>query len=1124
MYLSPSILFVLAMAIVTVTEPELVWKYESESNLYTPPLVADMTSNPGLEIIIGDSEAKKLRCINEGGTQLWEFHGSWSKRLVSTAALSTSCRDGIRRIAIANGDGSLTCVCAETGALLWRQQPVEWGGALWMPGPVDEEQTVVVATEKQGIHAFSETGALLWHLSETQANPPLLIRGPLASGDVDGDGLSELFGASGYGVFRVSGTGELVYMRNTGDDYPGGVALADTDEDGKVEVYAASRYDNFLWRFDAASGEPAWKAPLNAPVDVYSATGLAVGDISGDGRDEIVLGDTAGYVYAFSCTGALLWTFQTHDKVHSAITLGDVTGNGTAEVLAASGDHYLYCLDGQGYPLWRYKTGLRLIAPPTLCDLEGDARTDLLLCGCDRFLRRLATGTRYSRVCMPWPSRRFDERQSGSRLDAKQPKRIQRSVPLTLYGDFEYGKVREGLEQFDPDSPFYEILMSHPRGWRMATAGLDQWGMSAEKARDGSRALFVGGAGTVLSEPIPVEICWRSVSASVYCTETRAHARLQWSGDSCLLREDVFSETDSEGEWKLLTCNDIIPPSGARRLSLALDSEGSPVYWDSAAISVFLEEPARCDVFVNQAGYDLGAPKRFVVQANFQALTADYQVVDSEGTVSEEASLDYAGRIRGHFDNDWGYEYYTGDFSKMENAGTYRIRASLDGTETFSRPFKVAPNQLWTASARAAYRFFYYQRCGMAITGYHGACHLDDARGPDGTPHYPLWGGWHDAGDYNKYHNAPYVYGLACAYGAQREAFDTLGNAPSGFGEFLDEILWGGDHVRRMVMADGSAFGPITSGYGYWGPPELETDNVPGTGDERPGNPISGADPDAHQAALARIAVLLKDTNGSGIEYRKWADTAARSLDYALKTGRRGLWQLSTAVDLYASTGEPQYAGIAAELSGELYPTEGMTDPSAMQVELAQHCDTVLRTRLMESLRPAIMHKAVRMLEDSRNPFGVYTFGPPENPNFFGTPADKGGFHLGTNSHLLDAAGFMALAYRVEPRPEFLVFIYNQFNWVLGMNPYDISLMEGVGSAFLPSYHHRYTYAGIKRGAVPGGIVNGITWRAVRDDRPLLDISGRDIPGYESNEVWLPHNTAFLKALAYLMSARPGEN
>jgi hypothetical protein len=101
-----------------------------------------------------------------------------------------------------------------------------------------------------------------------------------------------------------------------------------------------------------------------------------------------------------------------------------------------------------------------------------------------------------------------------------------------------------------------------------------------------------------------------------------------------------------------------------------------------------------------------------------------------------------------------------------------------------------------------------------------------------------------------------------------------------------------------------------------------------------------------------------------------------------------------------------------------------------------------------------------------------------------------------------------------------LAFAYDQLNWILGNNPYNISLMEGCGSAFPPSYHHRYTISGVPRGAVPGSVVNGITWRAASDDRPEFDMRGLDIPNYESNEVWLPHNTAYLNALVNLQLAR----
>jgi hypothetical protein len=146
--------------------------------------------------------------------------------------------------------------------------------------------------------------------------------------------------------------------------------------------------------------------------------------------------------------------------------------------------------------------------------------------------------------------------------------------------------------------------------------------------------------------------------------------------------------------------------------------------------------------------------------------------------------------------------------------------------------------------------------------------------------------------------------------------------------------------------------------------------------------------------------------------------------------------------------------------------------------------------------------------------------GTPERPDFFNTPADVNNFHVGTSSHLLRAATLVAKAYRYKPDPRYLAFIYDQFNWTLGNNPYDISLMEGQGSLFPPSYHHRYTFAGVARGAVPGSVCNGITWKVVGEDRPFFDMSGLDIPYFSSNECWLPHNTAYLNAIVNLFAAQ----
>jgi len=1096
--------------VASADKPTEVWQYEALSNLYAPPLVADVVGTPEMEIIISDSEARRIRCIDADGNQVWECEGGWKKRLISPAALSAD-----NLLAIANGDGSLTCINAAVGAVLWKQDigAVEWGGAFWATLDAAGQQCVVVGTEHDGVIAVNKDGSTRWHLKANAATP-LHIRGPLAAVDVAGDERATIFGANHFGVFCVDTDGLLLWEHNTGDDFPGGPVVADTDKDGVPEIYCVSNDDACLWRFDARTGVPEWKATLYGVVDVYSASSIAVGDITRNGYDEIVLGDAQGHVYAFRHDGTLLWTFQTTKATHITASLGDVNGDGRIEVMAASGDHHLYCINEQGRLLWRYETGLRLIYPPTLTDLDHDGITDILLCGSDRKLRRLTLNSRYAASLMPWPMRRYDVHQSGASYTAADVRLplITREEAVVIHGDFEQGKVRSGLEQFDPDSPFYKTLMSRPRGWRAETLQEGGWGITDIIARTGKHSLLIKNGITVSSEPIPVTPTWRHATVALHAGGGSARAVLRWIGDYGVIKEEALSPVWQKEKWERLEINNSIPPYGARSLVMALTALDAPVYWDEVSLMVTHEESASFEVLVNQVGYDTSAPKRFLVQSNYKAENAVFEIEDKEQKVVYSGMLQYEGRIKGHYGHDWGYEYYSGEFSDCNTVGEMRIKVSLDDITEFSWPFRIGDDLLWQETARMAYCFFYYQRCGMAIPGWHDACHLDDAVSPDGRTQYELWGGWHDAGDYNTYHNAPYVYGLAVAYSQQRDAFDRLFLDEEGHGKFFDEILWGGDHTRRMIMADGSAFGTITSGYGFWGPPELETDNLPNTGDERRGGSSGGEPPDAHQAAVARIAVLLDDKDAA-----PWIEAAARSLEYALKENRRGLWQLSTAIDLFTATGDTNYKEIAASLLEE---TKATTDASAMSIEVLRRYDTAFNTHHAAALRDTVLARAETMLANAANPFGVYAFGPPDNPNFFNTPADKGGWHVGTSSHLLEAATFIALAYQYKPDPQFLRFVYDQFNWTLGLNPYNVSLMEGVGSANLPSYHHRYTFAGIPRGAVPGGVVNGVTWCSVGDDRPFVDMSGVDIPAFESNEVWLPHNTAYLNAITQLQTAR----
>jgi hypothetical protein len=92
-------------------------------------------------------------------------------------------------------------------------------------------------------------------------------------------------------------------------------------------------------------------------------------------------------------------------------------------------------------------------------------------------------------------------------------------------------------------------------------------------------------------------------------------------------------------------------------------------------------------------------------------------------------------------------------------------------------------------------------------------------------------------------------------------------------------------------------------------------------------------------------------------------------------------------------------------------------------------------------------------------------------------------------------------------------FALDQLNWILGLNPYDASMLQGTG-------HNNPTYGffgTFEYTNAPGGIVNGIT--SGLDDEEGIDFNlsyartGKDYD-WRWAEQWLPHDAWYLLAIA----------
>lgn len=156
------------------------------------------------------------------------------------------------------------------------------------------------------------------------------------------------------------------------------------------------------------------------------------------------------------------------------------------------------------------------------------------------------------------------------------------------------------------------------------------------------------------------------------------------------------------------------------------------------------------------------------------------------------------------------------DFSDFKRTGRYFIEDPERRTRSWE--FSIDQGAVFKEVLRQALRVFYYQRCGISKSGHLNdhECHLGpgqdaecrDYAGDLGTR--DLRGGWHDAGDYNKYvgYAYPAVKSLLSAYLMNPQLWQEIETgipeSSNGVPDILDELKWELDWLLRMQVRDPS--------------------------------------------------------------------------------------------------------------------------------------------------------------------------------------------------------------------------------------------------------------------------------------------------------------------------------
>ena len=175
------------------------------------------------------------------------------------------------------------------------------------------------------------------------------------------------------------------------------------------------------------------------------------------------------------------------------------------------------------------------------------------------------------------------------------------------------------------------------------------------------------------------------------------------------------------------------------------------------------------------------------------------------------------------------------------------------------------------------------------------------------------------------------------------------------------------------------------------------------------------------------------------------------------------------------------------------------------------------------SARRSLEHE-LSITHEVNNPFGYSrqlvqdTLGRRHSAFFFPHGAEPSPWWQGEDARLSSMAAAARLAvplFAADKRftDSLQTFALDQLNWILGLNPYDASMLQGTGHNN-PAYGFFGTFEYTN---APGGIVNGITSGLEDEDDIDFNLSyAKTNKDYDWRwaEQWLPHDAWYLLAIA----------
>ncbi|EJO2023967.1 glycoside hydrolase family 9 protein [Vibrio parahaemolyticus] len=558
-------------------------------------------------------------------------------------------------------------------------------------------------------------------------------------------------------------------------------------------------------------------------------------------------------------------------------------------------------------------------------------------------------------------------------------------------------------------------------------------------------------------------------------------------------------------------------------------------------------------LLTNHIGYERLGPKKAIIQTeqpHLSSYTAQLICATSEQTVATFA-VEEQGKVA-----NWhqGY-FYLIDFSSFTDSGDYFLQVE----DSRSSYFTVGEHILLNQTLSDVIHYFKSQRCG-------GVFDQQDRQVPvlNANQTVDVHGGWYDAsGDVSKYlshlsyanylnpQQTPMVVwnilkGLSLLEGSEDIAAFTRTR-------LIEEALFGADFLVRMQNEKGFFYMTV---FDKWSKDTAqreicayETQLGHKFDDYQAGFRQGGGVAIAALAAASRLGVhgeydQQKYRNAAENGYWHLKEHNTQYLNDGEENIIDEYCALLASVELFKATKETRYLEesrlwaqhlVARQMSDEqmqhfwsanqdgsrpyFHAAEAGLPVIALCEYLAIEDDSV-QTESVKCIVNRACEFEIKISNKVTNPFGYprqYVKGVNESKRdaFFVAHNNESGYWWqGENARLGSLA---TMAYLAQPhiasqeiQQQLSVFAQDALNWIVGLNPYDMCMLDGHGRNN-PDYLPQYGFFNAK-----GGVCNGITGGFEdEEDIAFNPPAQKDdmLQNWRWGEQWIPHGAWYLLAI-----------